>query len=186
MLLKPFLIMVLALGVFTGLSGAASEKKGKSTKKKKTSKSKISSGLGKAGEAAMASPGLQETFARAQKLGDGMDQDKIVEALAALENAGNWGVGPLGSIMFDLLDKDKNGVMDKEELAQWTDVAGPEGDAIKFADLDGDGKISKAEATKMFEAAGAIDPSRIDQWHAAEKNKKKKKKQSLSLSPDEL
>lgn len=71
------------------------------------------------------------------------DHDGIVTLAEALKTADD---------LFDAMDQSKDGIIDKSELESWFGRANPEGARVfvLLHDIDGDGKISKAE----FESPG--------------------------------
>merc|ERR1712151_84949 len=72
----------------------------------------------------------------------------------------------MGQMMFEMMDKNKDGVLTKKEVASLTDSMGGAGGAdasvpkpkkeeadqmFKQMDADGDGKVTRKEADKVFD-----------------------------------
>jgi len=69
------------------------------------------------------------------------DEDKLKEAYGEV---------------FDLLDEDKSGVLDRSELSNWFEMCGAEIDVKKITEtMLGDGKLTKVKFIKMMKAMAA-------------------------------
>lgn len=82
--------------------------------------------------------------------------DELGDTVESLENNDEDTLKEAYGQVFDLIDQDKSGVLDRSELTDWFEMCGAEIDVTKITEtMLGDGKLTRTKFIKMMKAIAA-------------------------------